>query len=100
MMPAIFCDYFDITEKGNWEGKNILRVKKSAEQFAADNNISMVKLREILENGKTKLLEKRNERIRPLLDDKIILGWNALMNTACSKAFAATGNEVISRIGN
>ena len=21
------------------------------------------------------------------------LGWNALMNTACSKAFAATGNE-------
>ena len=28
-----------------------------------------------------------------MLDDKIILGWNALMNTACSKAFAATGNE-------
>ena len=31
--------------------------------------------------------------MRPLLDDKIILGWNALMNTACSKAFAATGKE-------
>ena len=28
-----------------------------------------------------------------MLDDKIILGWNALMNTACSKAFMATGNE-------
>jgi len=27
------------------------------------------------------------------MDDKIILGWNALMNTAYSKAFAATGNE-------
>ncbi|MBL7746640.1 MAG: thioredoxin domain-containing protein, partial [Chitinophagaceae bacterium] len=39
------------------------------------------------------LLAHRNKRIRPLLDDKIILGWNALMNTACSKAFAATGNE-------
>jgi uncharacterized protein YyaL (SSP411 family) len=26
-----------------------------------------------------------------LLDDKILLGWNALMNTAYSKAFAATG---------
>ncbi len=35
----------------------------------------------------------RNKRIRALLDDKIILGWNALMNTACSKAFEATGNE-------
>lgn len=27
------------------------------------------------------------------MDDKIILGWNALMNTAISKAFAATGND-------
>ena len=25
---VIFCDYFDITEKGNWEEKNILRIKK------------------------------------------------------------------------
>ena len=28
-----------------------------------------------------------------MLDDKIILGWNALMNTATSKAYAATGKE-------
>jgi uncharacterized protein YyaL (SSP411 family) len=46
-----------------------------------------------LNNGKKKLVEKRNKRIRPALDDKIILGWNTLMNTACSKAFAATGYE-------
>jgi uncharacterized protein YyaL (SSP411 family) len=39
------------------------------------------------------LLEKRGDRIRPQTDDKILLGWNALMNTALSKAFAATGNE-------
>jgi uncharacterized protein YyaL (SSP411 family) len=26
-----------------------------------------------------------------MLDDKILIGWNALMNTACSKAFVATG---------
>ncbi len=90
---VIFCKYFDITEKGNWEEKNILHVKKPSEQFAADNNISFERLSEILERGKAKLLEKRNERPRPLLDDKVILGWNALMNTACSKAFAATGEE-------
>ncbi len=46
----------------------------------------------IVDEGKQKLLEKRNERARPLLDDKVILGWNALMNTACCKAYAATGN--------
>jgi len=88
-----FCNYYDISEKGNWEGKNILRVKKQLESVASENNIDVKTLKEILQKGKAILLEKRSERIRPLLDDKIILGWNALMNTACSKAFAATGNE-------
>jgi uncharacterized protein YyaL (SSP411 family) len=46
-----------------------------------------------LEASRKKMLEARNKRVRPLLDDKIILGWNALMNTACSKAFGATGHE-------
>lgn len=89
----IFCDYYDISGKGNWEEKNILRVKKPLELFATDHNIAVNELKEVLEKGKIKLLETRSKRIKPQLDDKIILGWNALMNTACSKAFAATGNE-------
>jgi hypothetical protein len=36
-------------------------------------------------------MSRRTERIRPLLDDKMLLSWNALMNTACSKAYAALG---------
>ncbi len=88
---GIFCDYYDVTEKGNWEEKNILRVKKPLELFALSSNIAVHELTEILEKGKIRLLEARNERVRPMLDDKIILAWNALMNTACSKAFAATG---------
>ena len=39
------------------------------------------------------LLKAGQRRIRPQLDDKILLGWNALMNIAYSKAFAASGNE-------
>ncbi len=90
---VLFCSYYDITEEGNWERRNILRVKKQVELFAAENNIDVVELKELLKKGKRTLLEKRSKRIRPLLDDKIILGWNALMNSACSKAFGATGNE-------
>ena len=90
---VIFCRYFDVTDRGNWEGKNILRVKTPVKKFAEQNNISVESLKKIIEEGKKKLLEKRNRRIRPSLDDKIILGWNALMNTACSKAFMATGNS-------
>ncbi len=97
---TIFCEYFDITENGNlpageagWEYKNILRVKESVEKFALRKNISVEAVKILLKKGKEKLLEERSKRIRPALDDKIILCWNALMNTACSKAFAATGNE-------
>ena len=63
------------------------------ETFAAEKNIPIEKLRNIIQKGKLSLLSERNKRIRPALDDKIILGWNALMNTACSKAFAATGKN-------
>ncbi len=89
----LFCEYYDITEQGNWEHSNILRVKKLPKIFAAEKNIPVNELKKIVQAGREKLLLKRSERVRPLLDDKIILGWNALMNTACSKAFAATGNE-------
>ncbi len=99
----VFCEFFDITRSGNWPGetsqspheplatrRNILRIKKSIELFAAEKNISRHELERIIKNGKSVLLAERNKRVRPGLDDKIILGWNALMNTACSKAFAAT----------
>ncbi len=90
---AVFCEYYDVTERGNWEHTNILRVKKSIENFAKEKKNEIVHLKKILRRAKKILLEERSKRIRPLLDDKIILGWNALMNTACSKAFGATGNE-------
>src|SRR5215831_16795946 len=83
----IFCDFFDITEHGNWEGKNILNIKKSMEIFSSEKNISLGKLKAIIKTGRSVLLSERNKRIKPGLDDKIILSWNALMNTACSKAF-------------
>ena len=89
----IFCEFFDITAQGNWEGKNIPRRKRIEKDFCNEKNISLEKLKEILQKGKKILLEKRGGRIRPQTDDKILLGWNALLNTALSKAFAATGNE-------
>src|SRR4029079_12057381 len=65
----------------------------SSDEFAKKQNISPGELNKILERCREKLLAVRSERVRPALDDKIILGWNALMNTAASKAFAATGIE-------
>ena len=90
---AIFCEYYDVTTNGNWEEKNILHVKQPIENFAVQKNIPVDELKKKFSKCRQQLLGHRNKRTRPQLDDKIILGWNALMNTACSKAFSATGNE-------
>jgi uncharacterized protein len=85
--------YFDITQKGNWEQKNIPRIKQPLEAFAADRKITVDELTRVIATGKEKLLAERAKRVRPGLDDKVILGWNALMNTAYSKAYGATSNQ-------
>jgi len=89
----IFCEFFDITQEGNWEGENILRVKTQLGDFANVKKISIDELKIIIQNGRSVLFSERDKRVRPALDDKIILGWNALMNIALSKAFAATGRD-------
>ncbi len=76
-----FCSRFDVTETGNWEGKNILRIKDPGMPIPLEKE----------QKWKKMLLSVQSRRSRPLLDDKILLGWNALMITACCKAFSALG---------
>ncbi len=78
-----FSTFYDVTERGNWEGKNILRIKNPQNLIQEEKEWVW----------KKKLLAVRNQRPRPLLDDKILSGWNALMITACCKAFSATCDD-------
>ncbi len=87
----LFCDFFDIKPGGNWEGKSIPWIKTPLAQFAAENDLDEKKLAQFLQDGKQKLLQERSKRIRPQLDDKVLLNWNALMNIAYSKAYSVTG---------
>ncbi|MEO8171499.1 MAG: thioredoxin domain-containing protein [Sediminibacterium sp.] len=89
----LFSSFYDVSENGNWEHTNILRITKSIASFAEENNISAEELEQKLAACRDILMEYRSKRIRPLLDDKILLGWNALLNTAYSKAYAALGDE-------
>lgn len=89
----IFCSYYNVSEKGNWEGKNILNVKISLEEFSEINGIEKSVLEKIISEGKKNLLIEREKRIRPALDDKIILSWNALMISSFANASKATGNK-------
>jgi len=89
---ALYCKWFGVSEKGNWEGKNILHISTSEAVFAKENNISTEALQALISEGNEKLLRERNKRPRPITDDKILLGWNALLLTAFCKASAALGN--------
>ncbi len=92
---TLFCAYYDITVNGNLDGRNILRIKDPAFHFVKNEwkNVNIEVLEELVESCREKLRSKREERIRPATDDKVLLSWNALMNSACSHAYAATGNE-------
>lgn len=95
---AVFCHYYGITAEGNWERKNILRVKQSVKEFAAQHKLEPGALEDALAGGRAKLLEARRKRVAPTLDDKILLSWNSLMNVAYSSAYAALGDEAFKEL--
>ena len=91
----LFCNFFNITDLGNWSHdsvsnkKNILRILKQGQLFAEENDLSLNEFEITINHCLEKVLTARNKRIRPALDDKILLNWNALMITALVKAAAA-----------
>lgn len=83
---VLFCEYYDITDNGNWEGKNILRILKPEEEFIKEKGLDRDEFRQFRNRCLRKLYDKRSSRVWPGLDDKIILGWNALVIKAIAKA--------------
>ena len=90
----LFCDYFGVTEKGNWEeGSNILMQSNHRDRLAKKYNIPLEKLDQKMEILSASLLKEREKRIKPGLDDKIITAWNALMLKGYINAYAALGDQ-------
>ncbi len=89
----LFCDFYDVSEEGNWEENNILWRQKSYSEFANEAGIDVSVLKGKLQKCRTKLFEIREKRIKPGLDDKILLSWNALMISAFARAHEALCTE-------
>jgi uncharacterized protein YyaL (SSP411 family) len=75
MDAATFSAYYNITESGNFEGKNIPNVTQLSEEIAAS-----------LKESRRKLFELRETRIKPDRDEKILTAWNGLMLASFAEA--------------
>jgi len=77
---------YGVTENGNWEGKTILQRALDDSSLATRFGIDVESVNSKLTDCHAKLLSKRNERIRPGTDDKILVSWNALTLAAFAEA--------------
>ncbi len=89
----VFASYYEVVPAGNWEGVNVLRVIGDSAAIAAARGTSEQEIEKTLERCRIRLMERRAQRVPPGLDHKILLGWNALMQSACCLAYRATGEE-------
>jgi uncharacterized protein YyaL (SSP411 family) len=84
----LFCDLYDITKEGNFEGHNIPNlIQHDLEKYAELKSITMDELQQKVERCRQKLFDYREQRIHPGKDDKVLTSWNGLMIMAMSKGY-------------
>ncbi len=88
---ALFCKLFDVTDAGNFESANILHQSTEFEAFARRECLPPVALRRSVARWRELLLRVREERIRPLRDEKVLTAWNGLMIAALARVSAVCG---------
>ena len=76
-----FCEAYDVTDDGNWEGNNILHLPEALSTWSAK-----------LDTARGQLLAARDQRIHPGLDDKVLTSWNALMVIAMARGYRVLGD--------
>jgi len=97
----IFEYMYGIKHEGNtisdphnvFKNRNVLYISSDVYETSKKFNKTPEEIESIILGCKNILIQKRNKRPRPHLDDKILTSWNALMISAFAKAFNVTGNS-------
>ena len=84
----LFMAYYDVSERGNWEGANILNMKRDPASVAESFDLSEEELNDRLSAARQTLYDVRAQRVWPGLDDKVLTAWNGLMLAAFAEAGA------------
>jgi uncharacterized protein len=96
----LFCEVYNVLEQGNWHDApaaisnyNILWQTDSLDIIAEANGLTTEVLDSRLQAMRQRLLVRRDSRVRPLLDDKVLVNWNALCIVAYCKAAQALRSD-------
>jgi uncharacterized protein YyaL (SSP411 family) len=83
---AAVAAYWGATPQGNWEGRNVLWAPRPLEQVAAEFGLSPDDLAGAVEKARRDLFERREQRVHPPTDDKVLAAWNGLAIGALAEA--------------
>jgi len=90
----LFKEYYNINSFGKWEKDHYVLIRgTSDDEILKDFSISSETLKTKKQAWKTLLLEHRNKRPKPRLDDKTLTSWNGLMLKGYVDAYKAFQNE-------
>lgn len=87
-----FGHYYNVTDQGNFEGRNILHVGDHSRGEGERINLGDDEFKHKLDEMKEKLLAVRKHRVPPATDDKILASWNGLAISAFAQAYQVTGD--------
>jgi uncharacterized protein YyaL (SSP411 family) len=87
-------EYYSINEYGYWEHNNFVLIRRYDEQTVAQKaGISQHEIEALKRSVDEKLLAVRSKRIKPDLDDKSLLSWNALVLKGLAEAYVFLKDE-------
>ncbi len=90
----LFSKYYNVDQQYILETNNYaLHKSKNDSIFIMQQRISLDDLKLVKKKWKKLLLEARQERIRPRIDDKIITSWNAILIKGFVDAYTSFGKE-------
>lgn len=87
-----FCEVYDVSREGNFEGNSILNLRRPLELIAGSRGLDYETLCSELAEDRQRLLDVRQSRVRPGRDDKVLVSWNALAIDALALASGVLGD--------
>jgi len=82
---------YGLISGGNFEGANVLQRVVDDEQLAQQFNLTLDQVEKRLDALHKKLYQYRAKRVRPNIDDKVLVSWNALAVVVFSEAWRYLG---------